>query len=172
MGLNIERFIAAVNSNKVFAEYLITGKLEPKPSITTLSNAMDVGNPSNFSRIIDLYGNDFDRIQKNIFAKSFNDDQTISAIKEVYEKFNYVIDPHGAVGYLAAKDFLEKYGEDNLVITLETAHPCKFVDIVKSALGIEIEIPERLKECLKKEKQSIRLPDKFSEVKDFLLSIN
>ncbi len=137
MGMNIECFIAAVNSNKVFADYLLTGNLEPKPSIRTLSNAMDVGNPSNFSRIVDLYGNNFDRIQKIIFSKSYNDDQTISAIKEVYEKFNYVIDPHGAVGYLASKDYLEKHGEDNLIITLETAHPSKFLDIVKSAIGIE-----------------------------------
>ncbi len=172
MGINIERFIAAVNSNKVFAEYLQTGKLEPKPSIRTLSNAMDVGNPSNFSRIVDLYGNNFDRIQKIIFSKSYNDDQTVSAIKEVHEKYNYVIDPHGAVGYLASKDYLEKYGEDNLIITLETAHPSKFLDIVKSALGIEVEIPARLKESLKKEKKSIRLPAKFGEVKDFLLSMN
>jgi len=172
MGLKVERFIAAVNSNKVFTEYLVTGNLEPKPSIRTLSNAMDVGNPSNFSRIVDLYKNDLESIKKNIYAKSFDDDQTISAIKEVYEKFNYVIDPHGAVGYLASKDFIEKYGEDNLIITLETAHPSKFVDIVKSVLGIEIDIPERLKECLKKEKQSIRLSDKFSEVKNFLLSMN
>jgi threonine synthase len=172
MGINIERFIAAVNSNKVFAEYLETGNLEPEPSIRTLSNAMDVGNPSNFSRIVDLYKNDFDRIQKNIFSKSYNDYQTISAIKEVYERFNYVIDPHGAVGYLASKDYLEKYREDNLLITLETAHPSKFVDIVNSALGIEINIPERLKECLNKEKKSIKLPGKFDEVKDFLLTMD
>jgi threonine synthase len=172
MGMNVKRFIAAVNSNKVFADYLVTGKLEPKPSIRTFSNAMDVGNPSNFARIIDLYENDFDRIQKNIYSKSYNDDQTISAIKEVYEKFNYVIDPHGAVGYLASKDFLEKYGEDNLIITLETAHPSKFVDIVKTALGIEVEIPNRLKECLKKEKKSVQLTNKFDEVKDFILNMN
>jgi threonine synthase len=172
MGMNVKRFIAAVNSNKVFADYLVTGKLEPKPSIRTFSNAMDVGNPSNFARIIDLYENDFDRIQKNIYSKSYNDDQTISAIKEVYEKFNYVIDPHGAVGYLASKDFLEKYGEDNLIITLETAHPSKFVDIVKTALGIEVEIPNRLKECLKKEKKSVQLTNKFDEVKDFILNMS
>lgn len=171
-GINVERFIAAVNSNKVFAEYIKTGKLEPKPSIRTLSNAMDVGNPSNFSRIVDLYRNDFERIQQNIFSKSYNDEQTISAIKEVYERFNYIIDPHGAVGYLASKDFLERYGEENLVITLETAHPGKFVDTVKSALGIEVEIPHRLKECLKKEKKSIRLSNKFNEVKDFILNMS
>ena len=171
MGLNIEHFIAAVNSNKVFAEYIKTGKLEPKPSIRTLSNAMDVGNPSNFSRIVDLYKNDFNLVQKIIFSKSYNDERTISAIKEVYEKYNYVIDPHGAVGYLASKDYLEKYREDNFIITLETAHPSKFVDIVKYALGIEVDIPERLKECLKKEKKSIQLPAKFDEVKDFLISI-
>ena len=172
MGMNVKRFIAAVNSNKVFADYLVTGKLEPKPSIRTLSNAMDVGNPSNFLRIVDLYRNDFDRIRKNIYSKSFNDEQTILGIKEVYERFNYVIDPHGAVGYLASKDFLERYGEENLVITLETAHPGKFVDIVKTALGIEVQIPERLEEYLKKEKKSVQLPNKFDEVKDFILNMS
>jgi len=172
MGLNIEHFIAAVNSNKVFAEYLKTGRLDPKPPIRTLSNAMDVGNPSNFSRIVDLYGNDLEHVQKIIFSKSYNDGQTISGIKEVYEKYNYVIDPHGAVGYLASKDYLERYGKDNLIITFETAHPSKFMDIVNSALGIEIDIPERLKECLKREKKSVHLPDKYKEVKDYLLSIN
>jgi len=172
MGLKVERFVAAVNSNKVFAEYLKTGTLEPRPSIRTLSNAMDVGNPSNFSRIVDLYENDFGSIKKVVFSKSYDDDQTISAIKEVYEKFNYVIDPHGAVGYLASKDYLEKYGKDNLIITLKTAHPAKFIDIVKSALGIEVDVPERLKECLSKEKQSIHLPGKFNDVKDFLLSMS
>jgi threonine synthase len=172
MGMNVKRFIAAVNSNKVFADYLVTGKLEPKPSIRTLSNAMDVGNPSNFLRIVDLYRNDFDRIRKNIYSKSFNDEQTISGIKEVYERFNYVIDPHGAVGYLASKDFLEKQGKENLVITLETAHPGKFVDIVKTALGIEVQIPERLEEYLKKEKKSVQLPSKFDDVKDFILNMS
>ena len=171
MGLNIERYIAAVNSNKVFAEYIQTGKLEPKPSIRTLSNAMDVGNPSNFSRIVDLYENNFNLVQKIIFSKSYNDEQTISAIKEVYEKFNYVIDPHGAVGYLASKDYLEKYGKDYLIVTLETAHPSKFIDIVKSALGIEIDMPGRLKECLKKEKKSIQLSGSFDELKDFLFLV-
>ena len=171
MGLNIERYIAAVNSNKVFAEYIQTGKLEPKPSIRTLSNAMDVGNPSNFSRIVDLYENNFNLVQKIIFSKSYNDEQTISAIKEVYEKFNYVIDPHGAVGYLASKDYLEKYGKDYLIVTLETAHPSKFIDIVKSALGIEIDMPGRLKECLKKEKKSIQLSRSFDELKDFLFLV-
>jgi threonine synthase len=172
MGLNIERYIAAVNSNKVFKEYLETGELKPRPSVRTLSNAMDVGNPSNFARILELYDKKRNEIEKDIYSKSYNDDDTILAIKEVFEKFNYIIDPHSAVGYLAAREFRKSYGDNSDIVILGTAHPGKFVEVVKTALGIEIDIPGRLKQYLKKEKQSVLLSNNYNEIKDFLLSMN
>ncbi len=171
MGLNIERFIAAINSNNVFSEYIKTGELKPKPSVRTLSNAMDVGNPSNFSRILELYENNHAQIKKDIYSKSFNDEQTISAIREVYQKFYYIIDPHGAVGYLAAKEFVKDYGNDFNIVVLETAHPSKFPEIVNDALRINVKIPERLKAYLNKEKHSVKISGSYDDFNDYLLSM-
>jgi threonine synthase len=170
MGLNVERFIAAVNSNKVFYEYLESGKLIPKSSIRTLSNAMDVGNPSNFARILDLYGNNNVKIKEDIYSKSFNDDETVKAMSEVYDKFNYMIDPHGAVGYLAVKEFIKDSGNNFNFIILETAHPAKFRDIVERTLNIEIEMPERLQKCLSSKGASIKIPNNSNSLNEFLIS--
>ena len=169
MGLPVSKFIAAANANKVFPDYLKSGKFIPQPTIKTISNAMDVGNPSNFARISSIFLNQSDNAGKVIFSDSFSDEDTYNAIREVYSKYNYVIDPHGAVGYLADRKYSMEYGNDFISIILETAHPAKFASEIEKALGINIEIPDRLKSCLNKEKQSIKLSKEFSELKSFLL---
>jgi threonine synthase len=152
MGLPVHKYIAATNANDVFPNYLRTSVYTAKPSVQTLSNAMDVGNPSNFARILDLYGHNHDTIKNIIYSSSFNDEQTKSAMKEIYSRYNYIIDPHGAVGYLAFQKYIaENPMDDYAGVILETAHPSKFGDIVEDVIGKKIEIPERLKLCLSKE---------------------
>ncbi len=170
MGLPIFKFVAATNINDVFPIYLKTKTFTPKPSIMTISNAMDVGNPSNFPRIISLY-NDWETLNEKIFGVSFSDELTINAMKEIFEKYNYIIDPHGAVGFLGLKKYieLEKMKHFNGII-LETAHPAKFVDTVEKAIQTKIKIPTELEEILKKEKSSIRISNQFSELKEILLN--
>ncbi len=169
MGLPINKFIAATNANDVFPKYLETSVFKSKPSVKTLSNAMDVGNPSNFVRILDLCNKDHDFIKQEIFSASFSDEETINAMKEIKSKYNYTIDPHGAVGYLALEKFISENEYDKFNgIVLETAHPAKFADIVEEVLCQKIEIPDRLKLCLKKEKHSIKISTDFSELKEFI----
>ena len=171
MGLPVQKFIAATNSNDVFTHYIETSFFQPKPSVKTLSNAMDVGNPSNFVRVLDLYNNDYNKIKNEIYSKSFSDEETINAIKEVYTQYNYLIDPHGAVGYLALKYYLAETKSKNINgVIVETAHHSKFADIVENVLNIKVEIPERLSECLKKEKQSVKISKNYNGFKEFLLS--
>ena len=171
MGVPIEKFIGATNKNDVFTEYLTTAKFNPRKSELTLSNAMDVGNPSNLERIIELYEDNIDKIRNDVYSKSYSDESTIEGIKEVYEKYNYVIDPHGAVGYQALKHFLSSNNIKNVnAIMVETAHPAKFKDVVDDAIQKEVEIPERLAVCLNKEKHSVVLDSKFETLKNYLLS--
>ncbi|HUX92727.1 MAG TPA: threonine synthase [Ignavibacteriaceae bacterium] len=170
MGLPVYKFIAASNANDVFPKFLETSYFEPKPSIKTFSNAMDVGNPSNFARIIALYNGDYSKIKNNIYGASFSDTETVSAIKEMYSKYHYTIDPHGAVGYLAIKNYMSLADNKNISgIVLETAHPSKFPDVVYQAINTEIEMPARLLVALKKEKKSIPISKDYSEFKQFLL---
>lgn len=171
MGLPVDKFIAAVNSNNVFPVYLDSGKFIPKPSVETISNAMDVGSPSNFHRITDLFDNDLELIKNVIFSSSFSDDLTKSEIKKVYEKYNYVIDPHGAVGFLALEEFIRKFNfNDYNGIVLETAHPAKFIDIMENIVNKKIVIPERLKTCLSKEKRTLKISNKFQDFKNLLMN--
>ena len=171
MGLPVSKFIAALNSNSVFYEYLQTGNYIPRPTIRTISNAMDVGNPSNFSRITEIFNNDHEVIKNIIFSRSFSDKDTINGIKEVRDKFGYIIDPHGAVGYLALKEYLQKNESRKLNgVILETAHPAKFIDVIERAVDEEIVIPERLKSCLEKEKKSTKISSSFNELKEFLIN--
>ncbi len=172
LGLRIDKFIGAVNSNTVFAEYISKGKFVPRPSIQTLSNAMDVGNPSNLVRIQELYSHLLKDVQFDIYSESNDDNRTRKGIKEVYEKYNYVIDPHGSVGYLAFKDYIEKSNLKNYYgIVLETAHPAKFKDVIEDELKIEVGIPERLAVCLKKEKKTFELSSDYEGFKDYLMSL-
>lgn len=171
MGLPIHKFIGATNKNDVFTDFIQCGYFNPRTSVQTLSNAMDVGNPSNLARIVDLYSNSIEEIRNDIYSATFNDDQTREAIKYFYEECDYVIDPHGAVGYLALEKFLKENSntEFNSVV-LETAHPAKFKDVVEEELFIDVEIPDRLTACLQKEKKSIELSSEYSILKEYLFS--
>ncbi|NMB82403.1 MAG: threonine synthase [Ignavibacteria bacterium] len=172
MGLPITKFIAATNSNRTFTEFVKSGKFVPRDSILTLSNAMDVGNPSNLARISSLYSDNLNQIREIIFSDSGTDNDTINAIKSVYSKHNYILDPHGAVGYFVLNNFLKKLSTNNhSAILLETAHPSKFLDIVEKALNVEIEIPERLQSSLSKEKKSVPLSKHYNDLKDYFWSI-
>ena len=158
MGLPVGHVVAATNINDVVPEYLRSSEYNPRPSVATLSNAMDVGAPSNFARMLELFGSDWQAMASQISGYASDDSQTRKAIREVHEKYGYVIDPHGAVGYLAAEDWLADHPEDTVVI-LETAHPAKFPETITEELGDDIlEIPQRLA-CLADEpKVSIPMP--------------
>lgn len=170
IGLPIHQFIAATNINRTVPEYLSTGLFQPHPSYETISNAMDVGNPSNFSRMLDLYSSTWNNLKEDIYGFSCDDETTKEAVAEVYNRYGYTIDPHGAVGYAAAKEYLDKNKESRVVI-LETAHPAKFLDVMnKIIVETEIAIPERLGILKDKEKRAILLKNSFDEFKDMLMS--
>ena len=166
MGLPIKRFIAANNANDIFYKYLQTGKYCPQPSKATLANAMDVGDPSNFARIYDLYRGDHAAITSLISGATYKDEQIRATMQECYEETGYVLDPHGACGYQALKDLL-KEGEAG--VFCETAHPAKFKEKVDDILATDIEIPARLQAFMKGTKQSIPMSKEFSDFKDFLM---
>ena len=166
MGLPIKRFIAANNANDVFFEYLKTGKYNPRPSIQTIANAMDVGAPSNFARILDLYGHDHDKITSLISGATYNDIQIKEAMNQCFQTNQYVLDPHGACGYQALSEGLK---EGEYGVFCETAHPAKFKDTVENAIGTEIEIPERLAAFMKGHKQSVTMDSSFENFKAFLM---
>jgi threonine synthase len=166
-GLPVARFVAATNANRVFPDYLEKGVFTPRPSVETLSNAMDVGNPSNLARIRHLFGDDVMEVRKRITSFSFTDEETRAAIHEVYATTGYVLDPHSAVAYLGlvrAIDNAETPG-----IFLATAHPAKFKDVVAEETGRLPEIPGRLAECMGREKKSIPIGKEYQELKAFLL---
>lgn len=169
MGLPIDHFIASTNVNDAVPRFLETGTYDPMPTIQTISNAMDVGNPSNFIRIQKIFNNDVVKIKKILSGYRFTDQDTKKALKEIYDLKNYIADPHGAVGYLGLKKFLEQQNEDYYGVFLETAHPVKFLDSVNKTLKLEVEIPERLKDTLSKEKTSIPIRD-YAELKAYLLN--
>ncbi len=171
MGLPIYKFIAALNSNIVFFDYLQNGNYSPRPSIKTISNAMDVGNPSNFYRITEIFGNNLEEIKNLIHSEHFSDEETKEEIKRIFDKFNYLIDPHGAVGFLALENFAKKNNKENYNgIVLETAHPAKFMDVMQTVTNKNISIPDRLKNCLQKENKSIKISNKFEDFKEFLMN--
>ena len=167
MGLPINRFIAANNANDIFYNYLQTGKYEPKPSKQTLANAMDVGDPSNFARIYDLYGKSHEKISSLISGATYSDDQIRDTMRQCYKDTGYILDPHGACGYRALKEGLHP-GE--VGIFCETAHPAKFKEKVDDILGIDIPIPERLQAFMNGKKQSVPMSKDFSDFKKYLLS--
>jgi len=167
MGLPISHFVASSNVNDVVGRYLKTEKYEPKPSVQTISNAMDVGNPSNFIRIKELFQNQFRELKEHLSSYSFDDEATKDAIKEVYENTRYVMDPHGAVGYLGLGSFLSQNPEYHGIF-LETAHPVKFLETVENVIGKKLEIPGSIQSILKKEKQAKQIGS-YSDLKDFLM---
>lgn len=170
MGLPVELFIAATNINDVVPEYLDKGIFTPRPSIPTYSNAMDVGNPSNFSRMLALYKTK-KNMSKDIIGFKVTDEETLNTINKVYKKHDYILDPHGAVAYKAVIDFWDKYDKNDIpIILLETAHPAKFGDTIKKATGIDMPIPPVLQEALEKEKYSIEIDNDFASLKEYLLA--
>ena len=167
MGLPVKQFIAANNANDIFYNYLQTGRYEPKASRQTLANAMDVGDPSNFARILDLYGGSHERITQLISGATYSDDQIRETMRRCYAETGYVLDPHGACGYRALEEQLR---EGEVGIFCETAHPAKFKEKVDEILGIDIAIPERLQAFMQGRKQSIAMTKDYEDFRRYLLS--
>lgn len=166
MGLPIHRFIAANNANDIFFKFLQTGEYKPMPSKQTIANAMDVGDPSNFARIYDLYKGSYDRIKSLIGGATYSDQHIRDTMRRCYNENGYVLDPHGACGYQALKDMLED-GETG--VFCETAHPAKFKETVENAINTETDIPPRLAEFMKGTKESVNMTNSFSDFKAFLM---
>lgn len=167
IGLPIAGFIAATNSNDTVPRYMKNAQYKPKPSIATISNAMDVGNPSNFIRIIELYKNNFSELSADFTSVSFSDEETKAAMKLVYSNYNYITEPHGAIGYLGLKQKI-KNDVSSIGVFLETAHPVKFLESVEPTLQCKVEIPNQIQELLQKEKRSIQISS-YMDLKKYLL---
>jgi threonine synthase len=167
-GLPVKHFIAACNVNNTVPEFLRTSQYQPKKAIATISNAMDVGNPSNFVRILELFHHQLGDLKKVLSSYSITDEQTKSTIKGVYEKYNYLTDPHGAVGYVALQEYLQQHpGQQG--IFLETAHPVKFYDVVEPVINSTISIPVSVKAILNNEKRTVKMGAAYEELKEYLL---
>ena len=168
LGFPFAHFIASNNANNVVERYFKTNTYSPLPSIQTISNAMDVGNPSNFIRIQKLYDNNFEALKNNLTAYSFSDEQTKEALSAIYEGSGYIADPHGAVGYLGCKSYREKNPAAQTIF-LETAHPTKFLDVVEAVIPEKIALPPQIQAVIEKEKSAIYVED-YSQFKTFLLN--
>ncbi|MEC4114036.1 threonine synthase [Myroides pelagicus] len=168
MGLPIAHFVAATNTNDTVPRYMQQAIYAPKQTQETISNAMDVSDPSNFIRIQELYNGDKEALEKDLDAYSFTDEQTLATIKQIYQANDYIVDPHGAVGYLGLKKYREQVQEDFIGIFLETAHPVKFPECIEGLLGVEIEVPERLAGVYQGEKQTVGIQT-YQQLKDYLL---
>ena len=166
MGLPVQHFVASTNVNDTVPRFLVNGNYDPKPSIATISNAMDVGNPSNFIRIQEMYQNDLEQFKKDFSSYTFSDAATLEAMKTIYNTDGYIAEPHGAVGYLGLKKELENHS-DAIGIFLETAHPIKFLDVVEPALNVKLPIPTQIESVLGKEKVSTKITT-YEELKAFL----
>ncbi len=167
-GLPVQHFLATCNINDAVPQYLGTGVYAPKKAEPTISNAMDVGNPSNFIRILELFQNDYSSVSRHITGYTVNDSQTMETISEVFSHYHYTLDPHGAVAYKGLNDYLQKHpGQKGMI--LETAHPVKFPDTVKAATGKEVTIPVQTRELFDREKSSIRMDASFAALKEWLL---
>ena len=165
LGLPVKHFVASTNVNDTVPNFLESGVYEPKPSKATISNAMDVGNPSNFIRIRELFNNDLQTLKNSFSSYSFSDDETREKMQDIYNISGYVSDPHGAVGYLG----LEKYGlkENEIGVFLETAHPVKFLDVVEGTLPVKVEIPQQIKKVIDKEKVALKISS-YEDLKNYL----
>lgn len=168
-GLPVRHFIAACNANKVVPEFLRTQNYVPQKAVATISNAMDVGDPSNFVRILQLFNYQFIDLKNMLSSYSISDEQTRQTIKEVFENENYLTDPHGAVAYFALKNYLQQH-PDRKGFFLETAHPVKFYDVVEPVIQQQIPVPESVQNILTKEKRSIKMEVNFNDLKEYLLN--
>ncbi|MBQ33773.1 MAG: threonine synthase [Candidatus Marinimicrobia bacterium] len=162
MGLPVKKFIASTNINKIFPTYLRSGVFTPSSSAQTISNAMDVGNPSNFERIVDLFHHSFDKVKDAIIGFYFTDDETRSAMQQMHSEFDYIVDPHGAVGYIGLINYLKKHPE-NKGICLGTAHPAKFLNVVEPTLKTDIKVPNRLQSFMMKQKKSVQISNVYGD---------
>lgn len=170
MGLPVQHFIAATNANDTVPQFLKTGVYQPKPSVATLSNAMDVGNPSNWVRIANMFKDDAAQLGQVISGYSFNDDETLAAITSIYDHYRYVACPHTAIAWQALKDYQQDQHTDNTTgIFLSTAHPCKFPDVLPAEIAGHVEVPEQVASLKAKEKQAVSLGKDFEGFKNYLL---
>ena len=166
MGLPIRRFIAANNRNDIFYQYLLSGNYNPRPSVATIANAMDVGNPSNFARVLDLYGESHDAIAAEVSGATYTDEQIAETMRQTWQSAHYLLDPHGACGFRALQEGLQP---DEVGIFLETAHPAKFKDTVEAIIGEPVAIPEKLQAFMRGTKQSVSMSSLFADFKAYLL---
>lgn len=166
LGLPIKHFIASTNINDTVPNYLMNGVFEPKASKATISNAMDVGNPSNFIRIRELFNNDLEKLKTTFSSYSFSDDETRESMKNIYSSSGYVADPHGAIGYLGLKKY--RLSTNEFGVFLETAHPVKFLDVVKETLSIQVKVPEQIQKVINNKKISIKISN-YDNLKRFLM---
>jgi len=170
MGLPVSHFIAATNVNDTVPEFLKTGVYQPKPSVATLSNAMDVGDPSNWVRIADMFKEDAEALKTQVTGYSYNDEQTLEAIKFIFDNYNYVACPHTAIAWQALRDWQQdNYKRDTAGIFLSTAHPCKFPDVFPESIGGKVDVPEQVAGLSKKQKHATALGKDFAGFKDYLL---
>ena len=168
MGLPVERFIASNNRNDIFFQYLQTGVYTPRPSIATIANAMDVGDPSNFARVLDLYGGSHAAISAEISGATYTDEQIAETMREVWKKDHYLLDPHGACGFRALAEGLKP---SETGVFLETAHPAKFKDTVEKIIGEAVEIPAKLQAFMRGEKKSLPMSKDFADFKQYLMHV-
>lgn len=166
MGLPVGRFIAANNRNDIFYQYLQTGEYNPRPSVATIANAMDVGNPSNFARVLDLYGHSHAAIAAEVSGATYTDEQIAETMRATWQAHHYLLDPHGACGYRALAEGLRP---DEVGIFLETAHPAKFKDTVEQIIGSEVQVPEKLQAFMRGTKQSLPMSKEFAQFKAYLM---
>ena len=170
-GLPVKHFVAACNSNDVFTKYLLSGELYSQQAVATISNAMDVGNPSNLVRLLEMFGSDYSRIKNFISSYSISDKETSETISRVYKNYNYTLDPHGAVAYASLEKYLNEVdgqATNNRGLFLETAHPVKFSDVVEKATGATIEFPDSMKHLLHLKKKSVMIEAEYKALKSFL----
>jgi threonine synthase len=167
-GLPIAHFIAACNANDVIPKYMMTENYQSQKAVATLSNAMDVGDPSNFVRILEIFKYQFPALKNKLTSYSISDEETIATIKRIYQQFDYILDPHGAVGYLSLERYLEK-NSNQKGIFLETAHPIKFPEAIEQITGKSLPMPSSIIDLMDKKKQGISITNNYSELKEYLL---
>jgi threonine synthase len=168
-GLPVKHFVAAVNANDSVYKYLETGSYQSQQAVATISNAMDVGNPSNFIRILELFKHEYPEVKNVVSSFSISDEETRTTLKNIYSKYDYLLDPHGAVAFAGLEKYLEKHANEKGMI-LETAHPVKFYDVVEPITGQKVITPDTIKGILNKKKESVKLSPEYDSFKQFLLS--
>jgi threonine synthase len=171
MGLPIKQFIAATNANDTVPDFFKTGVYQPKPSVATLSNAMDVGNPSNWVRIMNLFKDDLSEVKEVVSAASYTDEQTRDAVYKVFQEYNYVVCPHTAIAWLALEDYRKQSADETSAgVFLATAHPCKFPDVYDAQMTSMIIVPEQVESLVGKPKQAVEMKADFAMFKNYLLN--